>query len=52
MEALKSWLLAEHQHGRAVFGLGDWSLADAETRAGLIELRGDRYLFVRLKGGA
>jgi hypothetical protein len=50
MSTLKNWLIEEHRQGRAVFGLGDWSLADAETRAGVIELRGERYLFVRLKG--
>src|SRR5260221_4040307 len=49
MAALKEWLLAEHQGGRAIFGIGDWSLADEATRAGVIELRGDRYLLVRLE---
>jgi hypothetical protein len=50
MAALKDWLLAEHRAGRAIFGLGDWSLADEATRAGVIDLRGDRYLLVRLEG--
>jgi hypothetical protein len=49
MEPLKEWLRAEHRHGRAVFGLGDWSLASEQARAGVIELRGDRYLVVRLE---
>lgn len=49
MPRLKEWLLAEHRAGRAVFGLGDWSLADDASRAGVIELRGDRHLLVRLE---
>jgi hypothetical protein len=50
MAALKEWLLEEHRAGRVVFGLGDWSLADETTRAGVIELRGDRYLLAEFKG--
>jgi len=49
MSDLKDWLLAEHKNGRAVFGIGDWSLADEQTRAGVIDMRGDRYLLVRLE---
>lgn len=49
MAALKEWLLAEHESGRADFGTGDWSLAKDDTRAGLIDLRGERYLYVRLR---
>ena len=49
LEELKAWLLAEHRAGRAVFGLGDWSLADDAARAAAIELRGDRHLLVRLE---
>jgi hypothetical protein len=49
LSELKSWLLAEHRSGRAVFGLGDWSLADDAARAAAIELRGDRHLLVRLE---
>lgn len=49
MDALKEWLRSENRHGRAIFGLGDWSLADESTRAGVIEMRGDRYLLVRLE---
>jgi hypothetical protein len=46
---LKAWLLSEHRAGRAVFGLGDWSLADDVARAAAIELRADRHLLVRLE---
>lgn len=45
---LKDWLRAEHAQGRANFFTGDWSLSDEATRAGVIELRGERYLLVRL----
>ncbi|MEI9894856.1 MAG: hypothetical protein WDN28_13470 [Chthoniobacter sp.] len=46
---LKEWLQAEHHDGRADFYFGDWSLSDAQTREGAIELRGERYLLVRLE---
>lgn len=49
MARLKDWLLDEHKNGRAVFGIGDWSLADEQTRSGVIDMRGDRYLLVRLE---
>jgi hypothetical protein len=49
MAALKAWLLAEREQGRANLYLGDWSLADERKRAGAIELRGERYLLVRLE---
>jgi hypothetical protein len=49
MPALKDWLLALHRRGLANFGSGDWSLSDEETRAGVIEMRGERYLLVRLE---
>ncbi|MDB6150617.1 MAG: hypothetical protein JWQ44_2065 [Chthoniobacter sp.] len=49
LDELKAWLLAEHRSGRAVFGLGDWSLADLDARAAAIELRGERHLLVRLE---
>ena len=42
------WLLDEYRQGRAVFSFGDWSLSDEATRAGAIELRGERYLLVKL----
>jgi len=48
LEALKPWLLAEHQAGRAVLSLGDWSLADRARRDAALELHGDRYLLVKL----
>jgi len=46
---MQAWLHAEHRAGRAVFGLGDWSLADDAARAAAIELRGERHLLVRLE---
>jgi hypothetical protein len=49
MVALKTWLMGEHRNGRAVFALGDWSLADDTMRRGAVELRGDRHLLVRLE---
>jgi hypothetical protein len=50
MSALKEWLRSEHQNGRATFGTGDWSLASDAVRAGVIDMRGERYLLVRLEG--
>ena len=49
LDTLKEWLRAEHRSGRAVFGLGDWSLASESVRAAVIEMRGERYLLVRLE---
>ena len=49
MGALKDWLLTEHQHGRATFSTGDWSLASETVRAGVIDMRGERYLLVHLE---
>lgn len=51
MSTLKDWLREEHRRGRAVFSAGDWSLADEQTRAGLIEIEGrnERYLNVQLE---
>jgi len=49
MDRFKQWLLREHGAGRAVFSLGDWSLADEHVRAGVVELGGDRYLLARLE---
>ena len=37
------------REGRATLSLGDWSLADAATRAAAVELNGERYLLVRLE---
>ncbi|HEY3899960.1 MAG TPA: hypothetical protein VGM54_15235 [Chthoniobacter sp.] len=49
MDALKGWLLTEHQNRRAIFSTGDWSLANDAVRAGVIDMRGERYLLVRLE---
>jgi hypothetical protein len=48
LPALHRWARAEHQAGRAVLSLGDWSLASAAQRAAVLELHGERYLQVRL----
>ncbi len=48
MEAVKTFLLEESRQGRAVLSLGDWSLSSEETRSGVIEIQGNRYLLVRL----
>jgi hypothetical protein len=45
---LQAWLRAEHQAGRAVLALGDWSLADSEKRQAAIEWLGQPHLLVRL----
>jgi hypothetical protein len=46
---LQQWLRDEYQQGRAVLSFGDWSLSDEATRAAAIELRGERYLLVKLQ---
>jgi len=46
---LQQWLLEEYHHGRAVLSFGDWSLSDEAARSAAIELRGERYLLVRLR---
>lgn len=43
-------LAALWREGRATLSLGDWSLADAPTRAAAVELDGEKYLLVRLDG--
>ena len=48
LPALQAWLRDEHQQGRAVLSFGDWSLSEESTRAAAIELRGERYLLVKL----
>jgi hypothetical protein len=48
----KSWLLDEYRAGRAVFSLGDWSLASERVRAGAIEVRGEPHLLVRLENAS
>jgi hypothetical protein len=48
LAGLHRWLLDEYQQGRAVLSFGDWSLSDETTRAAAIELRGERYLLVKL----
>ena len=42
-------LVALWREGRATLSLGDWSLADAPTRAAAVDLDGDQYLLVRLE---
>jgi hypothetical protein len=37
------------REGGAALSLGDWSLADEETRAAAVTLDGERYLLVRLE---
>lgn len=51
MSILKDWLIEEHRKGHAIFSTSDWSLADEDTRAGLIEIEGrnERYLSVQLE---
>ncbi len=48
LPALHRWARAEHQAGRAVLSLGDWSLASGAQRAAVLEIHGERYLQVRL----
>lgn len=49
MDPFKKWLIEENAAGRAHFSIGDWSLSDEATREGVIELGGDRNLFVILE---
>lgn len=51
-EALPARLVALWREGRATLSLGDWSLADENTRASAVELSGERYLLVRLDHAA
>lgn len=44
---LKARLFALHKQGRVVLSKGDWSLSSPETRAGMIEVNGDRMTQVR-----
>lgn len=48
LPALHRWARGEHQAGRAVLSLGDWSLASEAQRAAVLEIHGERYLQVRL----
>jgi len=48
LTVLHRWLMEEHQQGRAVLSFGDWSLSDEAARVAAIELRGERYLLVKL----
>lgn len=48
---LKEFIVSEGRAGRAVLGLGDWSLSDEETRAGAIELFGRPHLLVSFETG-
>ena len=42
-------LRALWREGRVTLSLGDWSLADEETRRAAVELDGERYLLVRME---
>ncbi len=48
---LKEFILSESRAGRAVLGLGDWSLSTEETRAGAVELLGRPHLLVSFETG-
>ncbi|HEV7402930.1 MAG TPA: hypothetical protein VGO11_08395 [Chthoniobacteraceae bacterium] len=48
LPTLHRWARGEHQAGRVVLSLGDWSLASAAQRAAVLEIYGERYLQVRL----
>lgn len=50
IDTLKAKLVALHKAGKVILSTGDWSLADEQTRAGAIEIGGDRYLQVRPEG--
>lgn len=45
---LHAWARSEHQAGRAVLSIADWSLADRRQKAAVLELRGERFLQIRL----
>lgn len=51
LASLKAFILAESRAGRAVLGLGDWSLSTEETRAGAVELLGRPHLLVSFETG-
>lgn len=44
---LEAWIRQEHEHGRIVLSLGDWSLADERRRAAAVVIAGDPYLYLR-----
>lgn len=44
---LKAKLYALHKQGRVVLSIGDWSLSTPETRAGMIDVNGQRMTQVR-----
>ena len=46
---MEAWIRQEHEQGRIVLSLGDWSLADEGRRAAAVVIAGDRYLYIRLK---
>lgn len=48
---LKEFILSEIRAGRAVLGLGDWSLSSEEARAGAIEQLGRPHLLVSFETG-
>jgi hypothetical protein len=47
LDKLKDHLRAEWKAGRVVLSKGDWSLSNERTRAGAIEVNGERMLQVR-----
>jgi hypothetical protein len=47
LEAFKEFLHAENAVGRAIFSLGDWSLASESTRAGAVVVGDQPHLLVR-----
>jgi hypothetical protein len=48
LDVLKRWLLEESRAGRALPTRGDWSLADADTRAAAIDIAGEPHMRIRL----
>lgn len=49
MTFLKEHILMECRAGNATLATGDWSWADDETRAGMIEVRGRKMILVKFK---
>ncbi len=47
LDALRHWLLEESRAGRVLPTRGDWSLADADSRAAAIDIAGEPHLRVR-----
>ena len=49
MDFLKEHIRMECRAGNATLATGDWSWADDETRAGVIEVRGRKMILVKFK---